>query len=186
MAYLFLILGALLILVFIRPALHQLRLDMEIQADASLPAVPPAEPDREGVRELEERLAELQETVAALTARLAGADEEPAPFPALPEAASRQESGVDAGPVGKTFRAYLNAALVSNPERQAPGVKVAASAGEPPGDKVGKDEPSAAQELPGIMAAIRQAHARGESIESLARRFGRGKGEIALILNLHR
>lgn len=37
-----------------------------------------------------------------------------------------------------------------------------------------------------IQEQIRQAHADGESIESLARRFGRGKGEIALILNLKR
>ncbi|PRR70246.1 hypothetical protein MHOCP_07970 [Moorella humiferrea] len=49
------------------------------------------------------------------------------------------------------------------------------------------------EELPGnaapygaVAEQIRQAHAAGESIESLARRFGRGKGEIALILNLKR
>ncbi|MDN5361807.1 MAG: hypothetical protein PWP70_854 [Moorella sp. (in: firmicutes)] len=271
-AYLFLTLGALLILVFIRPALHLLRPDMGTPAEGSLPAVPlmatgtipgtggspgpesrspgpeaarkRAErlssldlgngQERERVRELEERLAELQETVAALTARLAGmAGAEPG---AAPRAGGRPPDTIaDKALAGKAFRAYLDAALAGSPEKVAPGaapagasalitgdqramfagiVPTAAPALVPagtgrdpaPGEETpksgsegagglqappeqveqgGRVEPGAGQELPGIMAAIRQAHARGESIESLARRFGRGKGEIALILNLH-
>ena len=217
-AYVFLTLGALLILVFIRPALHQLRPDVGTPAASSLPAAPPlaagatpgtggspaAEQDGERVRELEERLADLQETVAALTARLAGtAGAEPGDPAAV-------DNKPDKALAGKAFRAYLEAALAGGPEGVAPAVVPAEDTdggrqavsmivtptaapvpGNQPQDLPGerqaeKAEPGAGQELPGIMAAIRQAHARGESIESLARRFGRGKGEIALILNLHR
>ncbi|MBE3572666.1 MAG: hypothetical protein IMW95_06910 [Moorella humiferrea] len=57
---------------------------------------------------------------------------------------------------------------------------------ELPGNAAPYGAVAPASSVSSIQEQIRQAHAAGESIESLARRFGRGKGEIALILNLKR
>ncbi len=187
MAYFFIILGALLILAFVRPALTLLA------ADRGMPALPPpgdtvapgggSTPGNEQVKELEARLAGLQEEVASLAARLAGE------AAGVPGTVTREAA----------FRAYLDAALA----RGAAGGAGAAPAGqEAAAPRAGAAGPgnagTAAREGPGQVPArsregvpdireeILRAHARGESIESLARRFGRGKGEIALILNLHR
>ncbi|AKX96191.1 hypothetical protein MTHERMOG20_20280 [Moorella thermoacetica] len=188
MAYFFIILGALLILSFVRPALTLLA------ADRGAPALPPpgdtaapgggSTPGNEQVKELEARLADLQEEVASLTARLAGEAD------SVPGTVTREAA----------FRAYLDAALASGvaggagaaPAGQEAAARRAGAAG-PPGNagtaaKEGPGQvPARSREgAPDIREEIRRAHARGESIESLARRFGRGKGEIALILNLHR
>lgn len=188
MAYFFIILGALLILSFVRPALTLLA------AERGAPALPPpgdtaapgggSTPGNEQVKELEARLADLQEEVASLTARLAG-EADGAPGTVTREAA---------------FRAYLDAALASGVAGGAGAASAGQEAAAPRAGAAGTpgNAGTAAKEGPGQVPArsregapdireeIRRAHARGESIESLARRFGRGKGEIALILNLHR
>jgi hypothetical protein len=61
------------------------------------------------------------------------------------------------------FQEYLSRALKDAEETGAPGET---------------------QALP--LAAIQEALEAGESIESVAKRFGRGKGEIELILHLRR
>ncbi|MGI9951195.1 hypothetical protein V3F56_02445 [Moorellaceae bacterium AZ2] len=90
----------------------------------------------------------------------------------------------------------------SKVERAFPGQKEGRDASELPGGKTGT-HPSFQQYLQGALEAQRllqgtqgaeavpfyailQAVDAGESVESVAKRFGRGKGEIELILNLRR
>jgi len=169
-AYLLLITGALLILIAALPAWRVL----QAGAGAALTSrdISPAGGDgREAIagreeagreNELAGRLAALQAEVAVLRARIEDRDAMPATTP--PEEA-------DAGAAGRVFQAYLAAARAG--DRAAP----------PP---AAAEEPAPAEELLSFQEQIRRAHAAGEGIDSLARRFGRGKGEIALILNLQR
>ncbi|WP_406678126.1 hypothetical protein [Moorella sp. ACPs] len=181
MAYLFLITGAILIAITCLPALKILL------AGKESPIFPPARgndppwsgrelPDVSGDREqLAGRLAALQEEVTALTARL-------------------EELTAASEAVPGTFRSYLATALAGG----TTGAAATDLQGTPP-------RPAEAKAVPEMITAagpegeatsgtgaidiyeqIRSAHAAGESIDSLARRFGRGKGEIALILNLKR
>ena len=159
MAYLLLITGALLILIAALPAWRVLQAGFNT-SHASREVSSAAGGGRAaaigGEEGLAERLVALQAEVAALSARL----EEQA---ALPAATSPQ--GSNSGASGRVFQAYLAAARAG--DRDAP-------------------PPAPVAEQLSFQEQIRRAHAAGEGIDSLARRFGRGKGEIALILNLQR
>lgn len=217
MAYLFLVTGALLILIAGLPALRIL-----LAGEESFPATAMDGFDSRHSREqipgdgeqLAGRLAALQAEVTALTTRL--------------------EEVTAGSRAGEAFRSYLAAALAEEPRARnsaLAGEEMARAAVAAGGSPVTVDhghrrKPGTSGQVPGVAAAtstagapagpagdgtaaaglavdlsrgtapepeelsfqerIRLAHAAGESIDSLARRFGRGKGEIALILNLRR
>ncbi|QGP92861.1 hypothetical protein MGLY_22530 [Neomoorella glycerini] len=180
MAYLFLVTGAILIGITCLPAFKIL---LAGEGNRGAPAAlgfdsqdGRGQTGGDGDQEqLAERLATLQEEVTALTAR-------------LEELAAASEA------VPGTFRSYLATALAGGTTGAAATDLQGTPAG-PAGEKAVPEKTTAAGPAGGttpgpetlsIQEQIRLAHAAGESIDSLARRFSRGKGEIALILNLKR
>lgn len=188
MAYFFIILGAFLILAFVRPVLALLA------ADRGTPALPPpgdnaapgggSNPGSEKIKELEARLAGLQEEVASLTARLAGeASEVPATVTGAAPFRACLDAAMTRGAAGKTDVAPAGEEV---PLKRPLPAGSPGNAGTAAKEGTGQDPSRFREGPPDIREEIRRAHARGESIESLARRFGRGKGEIALILKFRR
>ncbi|CEP68920.1 Uncharacterized [Moorella glycerini] len=184
MAYLFLVTGAILIVITCLPAFKILLAGEGNPGEPTALGFAPrgGQGQTGGDEQLAERLAILQEEVTALTARL-------------------EELTAASGAVPGTFRSYLATALAGG----TAGAVAARETGEaigpqrtsagPAGEKAVPERTTAAGPAGGttpgpetlsIQEKIRLAHAAGESIDSLARRFGRGKGEIALILNLKR
>ncbi|WP_258359704.1 helix-turn-helix domain-containing protein [Moorella sulfitireducens] len=170
MAYFFLITGAVLIALSALPALKMLVAGEGSQGLRPAKDNEPQDRERPGPpgngEQLAGRLEALQEEVAALAARV-------------------EELAIPAASPG-AFRSYLAAALEGEDAAGAnPGLQ-----GRPAGTPVetagaGKPSVTGAEE-PDVREQIRRAYAAGESIDSLARRFGRGKGEVALIINLKR
>lgn len=165
LAYFLLITGALLFFISCLPAL---RLLLAGETVAGLPAAPGEEalPGGEpaGEEDLAERLAALQEEVAALTSLLEKL--------ANGGSGTAGAAGTESEKGRKAFPCYLAAALKGEPQERGATPPAGGAALE-----------TGASDL---WQQIRQAYAAGESLESLARRYGRGKGEIALILNLQR
>jgi len=192
--YLLLIIGALLVSIFAPLVFKQ------AMTARTVSPLPPGEegnledglpeiksPVRQ--RQLEEQITDLQEKLAALSARINTGSNI---FQANP------------GENGQGFHSYLQAVLSTG---QGPNNESPAKEGAPgklksraPAARVlsgrisrpnlkesGEAETVTVRDKPlSIQEQISQAHAGGESVDSLARRFGRGKGEITLILDLHR
>ncbi|WP_141265643.1 hypothetical protein [Moorella sp. E306M] len=177
MAYLFLVTGAILIVITCLPAFKIL---LGGEGNRGAPAVwgfdsEDGQGQTGGDEQLAERLATLQEEVTALTARL-------------------EELTAASEAVPGTFRSYLATALAEGTAGAA-ATDLQRTPARPAGEKAVPERTTAAGPAGGttpgpetlnIQEQIRLAHAAGESIDSLARRYGRGKGEIALILNLKR
>ncbi|MDN5344682.1 MAG: hypothetical protein PWQ18_793 [Clostridia bacterium] len=183
MAYLFLLTGVVLMVAGLLPALKV------VLATPLNRAEPEGGEAPAGAEDLAAHLAALQAEIADLKARLAapasGSGETPAggqAFPAYLAKALAGEGGVAPAPA---------AAGVATGGQAAAGevTEAGAGAGEKPAGQLPAASPAATDpaRAPGdVREQIRLAHAAGEGIDSLARRFGRGKGEIALILNLRR
>ncbi|KYH32645.1 hypothetical protein [Neomoorella mulderi] len=177
MAYLFLVTGAILIVITCLPAFKILLAGEGNPGEPAALGFAPrgGQGQTGGDEQLAERLAILQEEVTALTARL-------------------EELTAASEAVPGTFRSYLATALAGG-TAGAEATDLQGTPAGPAGEKAVPERTTAAGPAGGttpgpetlsIQEQIRLAHAAGESIDSLARRFGRGKGEIALILNLKR
>lgn len=194
MVYFLLIIGALLVSIFAPLVFKQVMTAEEVTT------LPPVEernpgdglPEIEGSarqRQLEEQMADLREKLSALSAIINTGTN-----------VSRASSIEN----GQRFQSYLQTVLSTGQglDNESPAKEGGAGKlkNRAPAARVlsgrisrlefkesGKAEIATFQEKPlSLQEQISRAHAGGESVDSLARRFGRGKGEIALILNLNR
>lgn len=194
MGYLFLTVGVLLVLIFAPFVFRQITAN---RTAPSLFAEPEQNPENrlgeaEGLLrrgELQEQIAELREELIALSTELKR------------KASILQSNSSDNG---SEFYSCLQTAFYDDPGSEDASEEGGATSGwlqrqlavtEQVSDEMGQphNKEKAAPERATVQGQslslqkqISQAHAGGESIDSLAQRFGRGKGEIKLILGLHR